>query len=423
MISDKETLLAFYCDYLKNDLMRFWKKAIDHEYGGIFTCYSNDGSKLLSTDKYVWSQGRVIWMLSRYAELIDKGLIEDDRQMYAAHAQKTYEFIKKNAVLAEKEGVCAYLVERDGTKKESIPGKGYYTSFYVDCFVIMGFAELARVSGEKDPLEDALQLYDRTQAYLKRGEIVSEPYPIPEGYKAHAVPMIMCNVASVLYDALKAFKHVRYQEIFDDAKGFMNRILNFHYDAERGLIKEMVSDDSSNEDTLMVRHIIPGHAVESMWFCIKVAKDSNAEDETYKKIARVVKNSIRTGWDKEYGGLYHYTDRDGGKPAGRMINAPYDISILETWDTKLWWPHSEVLYTALLCHDLTGDKEFMDLYQMVGKYAFTVFPNPDKSMGEWIQILDRENKPLEKVVARPVKDPYHIIRDFMLIIELLGNRP
>jgi N-acylglucosamine 2-epimerase len=65
----------------------------------------------------------------------------------------------------------------------------------------------------------------------------------------------------------------------------------------------------------------------------------------------------------------------------------------------------------------------MDLYQMVGKYAFTVFPNPDKSMGEWIQILDRENKPLEKVVALPVKDPYHIIRDFMLIIELLGNRP
>jgi N-acylglucosamine 2-epimerase len=419
MIYDRKALSVFYCDFLKNDLMRFWKNAMDHEYGGIYTCYSNDGSMRLSTDKYVWSQGRVIWMLARYAELIDKGLIDDDRQLYLAHARKTYEFIKKNAVLNEEEGVCAYLLERDGTKKESIPGKGFYTSFYVDCFVIMGFAELARVSGEKGPLEDALQLYDRTQAYLNRGEIVSEPYPIPKGYSAHAVPMIMCNVASVLYDALKAFKHNRYQQIFGDAKGFMNRILNYHYDKERGLIKEMVSEDPSNKDTLMVRHIIPGHAVESMWFCTKVAKDSNAGDEIYNKIARIVKNSIKTGWDKEYGGLYHYADRNGGKPAGRMINEPYDISVTETWDTKLWWPHAEALYTTLLCYDLTGDKEFMDLYQMVSEYAFNVFPNPNKDIGEWIQIRDCQNKPLEKVVALPVKDPYHIIRDVMLIIELL----
>ena len=43
-------------------------------------------------------------------------------------------------------------------------------------------------------------------------------------------------------------------------------------------------------------------------------------------------------------------------------------------------------------------------------------------MREWIQIRTREGYPQEKVVALPVKDPYHIIRNVILIIELLEER-
>ena len=35
------------------------------------------------------------------------------------------------------------------------------------------------------------------------------------------------------------------------------------------------------------------------------------------------------------------------------------------------------------------------------------------------KIRTREGRPQEKVVALPVKDPYHIIRNVILIIELL----
>ena len=55
-------------------------------------------------------------------------------------------------------------------------------------------------------------------------------------------------------------------------------------------------------------------------------------------------------------------------------------------------------------------------------YVFSTFPNPDKNVGEWIQIRTREGRPQEKVVALPVKDPYHIIRNVILIIELLEKR-
>ena len=50
---------------------------------------------------------------------------------------------------------------------------------------------------------------------------------------------------------------------------------------------------------------------------------------------------------------------------------------------------------------------------------FQTFPNENKEIGEWIQIRDRKGKPIQKVVALPVKDPFHIIRNYLFILKLL----
>lgn len=47
---------------------------------------------------------------------------------------------------------------------------------------------------------------------------------------------------------------------------------------------------------------------------------------------------------------------------------------------------------------------------------FRVFP--DAKHGEWIQIRNREGVPEEKLVALPVKDPFHILRAFLRIIQI-----
>jgi len=70
-------------------------------------------------------------------------------------------------------------------------------------------------------------------------------------------------------------------------------------------------------------------------------------------------------------------------------------------------------------YTITGDKTFLQLYEKTHAYVFTTFPNPDETIGEWIQIRDRQGKPIERVVALPVKDPFHIIRNILLIIELI----
>jgi len=61
------------------------------------------------------------------------------------------------------------------------------------------------------------------------------------------------------------------------------------------------------------------------------------------------------------------------------------------------------------------------MYGQAHEYVFRTFPNPDKAIGEWIQIRDRQGRPVEKTVALPVKDPFHILRNVLLIIELLAD--
>jgi N-acylglucosamine 2-epimerase len=140
------------------------------------------------------------------------------------------------------------------------------------------------------------------------------------------------------------------------------------------------------------------------------------------KIAAITKNTFEIGWDNEYGGLLHYCSVTGGEPVGcgeGVEDQPMYHQLLNSWGDKLWWVHSEALYTTLLCYERTGDQEFLNLYKKVFDYTYEIFPNPDREIREWIQIRQRNGEPQNKVVALPVKDPYHIVRNYILIIELL----
>jgi N-acylglucosamine 2-epimerase len=53
----------------------------------------------------------------------------------------------------------------------------------------------------------------------------------------------------------------------------------------------------------------------------------------------------------------------------------------------------------------------------VSDWAWTHFPVPET--GEWRQRLTREGKPTTEVVALPVKDPFHLPRAAILILQLL----
>ncbi len=413
--SSREELAGFYRKHLEEVVMPFWLgEPSDREHGGVFTCIENESGRRVSGDKFVWSQGRFAWLMGHAARMAKRGVLSGDSQEYLARARETADFLMRHDFL--KDGSCAYMLTADGQKKEFLPGRGHDISFFADCFVILGLAEVARASGESTYLTTALSTYDKVRLRLAAGTVRSEPYPLPPGCNAHARPMIMLNVAQELERLLFEWNNHRAEELAGHALAYMDEILG-DFVRDDGLVQEVRCEDG--RDSLLTRHVTPGHAIESMWFVMEEAV-RHGRNDVVNTAVRVIKTSFEAGWDREFGGLFRYVEPSGKSPSGQP-DGPFEQLICDTWDTKIWWPHSETLYAALLGEMVSGDKELRTIHARTHAYSFATFPHPDPAIGEWIQIRDRQGRPLDKVVGLPVKDPYHLLRNLMVLVELLNE--
>jgi N-acylglucosamine 2-epimerase len=412
--TDRAALAAFYRHHLEHDVFPFWLARADRERGGVFTCLDNASGERVSDDKFVWSQARWAWTTAHAARMAARGQLALDHDQLLHHARTTADFLLRHAFLGD--GSVAYLLTADGEKKEFLPGKGHDISFFADGFVILALAGVARATGEDAYLERALAAYDGLRGRLLGGDVRSEPYPLPAGCRAHAWPMIMLNVAQELERALLSRGHPRAAALAADGLVDMDAVLNGFVRPD-ALVQEVVCADG--RDGLLTRHVTPGHAIESMWFVMEQAARHGRPD-AIAVAAAVVESSFRAGWDPLHGGLFRYVVPGGPAPTG-PAEGPFERLILDTWDTKIWWPHSETLYAALLGEALTGSAALLEIHDTVREYAFRTFPNPDRAVGEWIQIRDRAGRPLDKVVGLPVKDPYHLTRNLLLLVELLAE--
>ena len=86
-------LYPFYSGELKGNILKFWvPRCLDHEYGGFLNCYDNSGEHLVSHDKYIWSQGRFLWIFSKLATTSAPLFSEEDRERFLTLARSGYAF-------------------------------------------------------------------------------------------------------------------------------------------------------------------------------------------------------------------------------------------------------------------------------------------------------------------------------------------
>ena len=86
---DFKKLANQYKDELLNNVLPFWlQNSQDKEFGGYFTCLDREG-KVFDTDKFIWLQGREVWMFSMLYNKVEK------RQEWLDCAVQGGEFLKK----------------------------------------------------------------------------------------------------------------------------------------------------------------------------------------------------------------------------------------------------------------------------------------------------------------------------------------
>ena len=173
---------------------------------------------------------------------------------------------------------------------------------------------------------------------------------------------------------------------------------------ERKLLYEFVHLDNSLIDSPQGRSIVPGHAIESMWFMIHIFQRAGNQPRIQQAI-ETIRWHVEFGWDDVYGGLVHACDAQGGTPWWRFA------------DAKLWWPHTETLYALLLAYEISREQWCLDWFERVHNYTFSHYPVPQ--YGEWTQRLDRQGRKFTETVALPVKDPFHLPRALIYCSEVL----
>ncbi len=406
-------LYNFYYQQLTSNFLPYWQKHIDQEHYGILNCLNNYGNSLVSNHKFTWSQGRFLWLLGElWKNNITYPQMKQDMDLL-------YNFLTRYSVYDDFR--CCFLLEQDGTKILDLKTDRYDTSIYADCFTLIGLSQYISLFPDSEKELFAEKLYYSIRHRLETSDFLTEPYPIPDGYRVHGIPMIMIHTTHCFIH----MKQVFHMDVANEIAYVFSLIQDiFTHFVQDNLIREYIPCHPSKDistNRMLDRHRNPGHTLEDLWFILDFLKEFDNVEHYLPKIICIARHTLEYGWDQEFGGLFRYIDCSGGQPKGESIGDSFENQLIDTWDMKLWWPHSEALYTTLYLYKLTQLEEFKHTYERIHRYTFSTFPNHE--LGEWIQIRQRNGQPEEKVVALPVKDPFHIMRNFLKIIELCQDNP
>lgn len=380
--------LDIYRSFLMDDILPYWRKhGRDTENGGFLNCMNDDGS-LLSEDKYMWSQGRGLWT---YAHVFGG---YDTSTEVKEFTQKTCRFLTENAI--DENGDFSNRLSRTG---ERLDGP---ISIYSDMFTSIGLVEYWRAFGDRDMLELARRTAKRIAERIQRPDFTDvAPFKLRPGYHLQGVLFLSLNMLTPLIEETGD------TELEAEAARCVRMILDKHRDLRRGINIEMLDPEWKECDFPQGRDYVPGHGVECAWILMLEAKRKN-DGALMEQALAILRNHIERGWDDEYGGLFWWLNIDGEKPFEK------------NWQCKLWWPHSESLLALMLAYEFSGDEWFMDWFERMHDYSFATFT--DRENGEWKQRLDRTGNPITQTLVLPVKDPFHLPRAVMGVIESIERQ-
>ncbi len=391
---DFKQLSEQYKHELLDSVIPFWiEKSQDHEYGGYFTCLERDGS-VFDTDKFVWMQGREVWMLSMLYNKVEH------RQQWLDAAVQAAEFMRRYA----HDGQLNWYFS---LTREGQPLVEPYNIFSYT-FATMAFGQLAIATGNEEYARIARDTFDIILSRVDNPKgRWNKAHPGTRPMKNFALPMILCNLALEIEPLLDpAFL----QQCIDTC---IHEVMDVFVRPELGgLVVENVALDGSLVDTMDGRHMNPGHAIEAMWFIMDLGKRLNRPD----LIERAKDTALRMaeyGWDSEFGGIFYFMDRLG-RPTQEL-----------EWDQKLWWVHIETLIAMIKGYSLTGDPRCLEWFERVHDYVWSHFRDPE--WPEWFGYLNRRGEVLLTLKGGKWKGCFHVPRGlyqcWQVLEQLAANRP
>ena len=374
-----------FSNVLLNKFIPFWENNSPDEIYGGFLCGFDRFGKLFYEDKSVWQQGRSLWMFSKlYNEI-------ENKEKWLKIAQSGYDFINKYCF--DENGHMYFRVTRDG---RPLVNRRYYFS---EAFAIMGYVEFFIAKKDLEIKERAVKLFKKFYIYYTT-PMYFPPKVNPETRRnaGHSIVMIMLNVCQYMR---RIDENPLYDHIIDDC---IFKLCNWFIKPEEKALFETVGLNGERIDSPEGRLINPGHSMETAWFLMEEAL--YREDRALMKTAiDVTMWSLERGWDEEKGGIFYMLD---------VENKP--VMSLE-WDMKLLWPHCEAMIALLYAYKFEPNEKYLVWFDKIKTYVFAHYPDGDYP--EWLGHLHRDGTPINYIKGSDWKGPFHNVRAFLKICQLL----
>ncbi len=389
---DTKALGEFYRNKLLNEVEPFWfPRALDTIHGGLYHCFDADGT-LVDSDKNVWAQGRMAWMLLTCYNSVEK------RPEWLANAENALTFIEEKCV-DPADGRLFFHMTADGTPIR----KRRYA--YSESFAAIAWAAHYGATGNAHSAERARHWFDIfADIFFTPGKMA------PKSTGARPAENLGCRMIMLVTSQ-------ELRKYLGDADGYYTAWIDRCIaDLRRLFIKEdiqavaeNVAPDGAIIDHFDERTLNPGHAIEGGWFILEEARQRGNAPDLIETGCKMIDWSLARGWDSQYGGLLYYTDIYG-KP------------VQEYWhNMKFWWPHDEALIGTALAYVMTGDEKYAEWHQRIHDWAFTHLQ--DSKHGEWFGYCNRDGSPANTLKGSMWKSFFHHPRALWSCAHYFGSIP
>ena len=385
----RASIAQLYEHILLDDVLPFWfPSCVDEASGGFFSCL-DQGGKVYETDKSVWAQGRMSWMLLRLY------LDRDQNPEWLHWACHGIEFLDRHGF--DSDGRMFFLLDRQG---KALRKRRYAFS---ESFAAIAYALHAKATQNAASADRSMALLkhfmhwhlDPTSAFESKGTgvrptVALGPY------------MIALVTAQELRDALgnEAF----FNPIVDQ---MIESILKLFVHPELSCVLEEATPDGNVSPHLEGQTLNPGHAIEAAWFVIHEGA-MRGETAWVDAGCHMLDWMFQRAWDPVHGGLLYYTSLNG-------------LPVQEYWhDMKFWWPHNEALIATIYAYQQTREPRYAKMHEQVHHWAFSHFQ--DTQHGEWFGYLHRDGTVSNQVKGNLWKSAFHHPRALHIGASLLRKQ-
>lgn len=380
--------------HLENDIIPFWEKLKDTEFGGYYGYMGFDLNVDREFEKGCILNSRILWFFSNAYKLLGKENLKED----AGHA---YRFLKKYCLDKEYGGVY-WSLNYDGSPADT----SKHT--YNQAFAIYALSSYYDAVGEKDALDTAYNLMHLIEekcrdegGYLEAFDRAFLPM---DNAKLSENGVLAERTMNTLLHLLEAYTEL-YRVTGDGAVGNRLRYMldifeKKVYNRELGR-QEVFFDKNWNS---LIDLYSYGHDIETSWLVDRTL-DVLGDAGYTERIRPITMEITENIYERALLGDSMPNEAENG--------------IDDT--TRVWWVQAEAVVGFINGYEKNPMGGcYLEAAEGIWKYICRKMIDT-RSGSEWFWAVDENGKPIQKPIVETWKCPYHNGRMCMEVIRRLGD--